>query len=440
MFKFPPFLTEQWAAAYFQILFSALVFAIGIPFLGLQLVMQEDVRHVVTYRQWKLLIWLVLVLMLYLSSVSFIWFIHPGMPLKEKDKPSQTAASPQGAAATTPPTTPTATPAQSPATPAQSPTQPAVTPAGTAAIGADAPTPTANSGSGDEDDQYHQALAAGIIITVIPVAAIAFGYWLPTNYTRKKVIREFKGDLMREFDKDKALKKETLMKLVYLGEHGNPGIEKNLVLSAFKEVANHVQQGIGEYQYRGLELADMVRSIRTILEEGSKKGNDDNYKRSAALLETVWTNVSGDFSNRDATQAAQALKQIGVTAVREKSEEVALLYIMAAVNCDDSVVFELGVAALEAKRYRPATLALRHGEFQETETVSNLLGLLAHYESLGPSAKKVSDAFIAKNMLKFSPSLERCLEIAQNYHFKAGSFDTADKIMAISAAVAKQKA
>jgi hypothetical protein len=436
MFKFPPFLTEQWAASYFQILFSALVFAIGIPFLGLQLVMQEDVRHVVTYRQWKLLLWLILVLMLFLSSVSFIWFLHPGSPLtKMPDK-----AAPQ-----------------SPATPAQPPPQADTAPTGAAPADATARSPAALTPTpappvaGDEDGtQYQQALAAGIIITVIPIAALVFGYWLPTNYTRKKVISEFKCDLIREFGKNKAIKKETLLKLVYLGEHGNPGIEKNLVLSAFREVAEHVQKGTGGYQYEGRELADMVRSIRTILEEGSKKGNDDNYKRSARLLETVWTNVSGDFSNRDAAQAAQALKQIGVTAVREKSEEVALLYIMAAVNCDDSVIFELGVAALEAKRYRPATLALRKlaqlaltehsGVLNETETVNNLLGLLVQYESLGPSAKKVSDDFIAKNAPKFSPSLEKCLETAEDYHFKAGNFDTADKIMAKSAALAGRRA
>jgi hypothetical protein len=430
MFKFPPFLTEQWAASYFQILFSALVFAIGIPFLGLQLVMQEDVRHVVTYRQWKLLLWLIIVLMLFLSSVSFIWFLHPGSPLaKMPDKVApQSAASPQAAAATTPPAKP-AQPADA-ASPMPTPAPPV---------------------AGDEDGtQYQQALAAGIIITVIPIASLIFGYWLPTNYTRKKVIREFKCDLMREFDKHKALKNETLLKLVYLGEHGNPGIEKNLVLYAFKEVAEHVQKGTGKHQYTGLELADMVKSVRTILEEGSKKGNDDNYKRSAELLESVWTKVSGDFSNRDATKAAQALEQVGVTAVREKSEEVALIYVMAAVNCGYSVVFKLGVAALEAKRYRPATLALRkleqlalkehRGELKETETVSNLLGLLAQYESRGSSAKRVSDAFIAENELKFSPSLERCMETAQNYHFKAGNFDTADKLMSISASLARRRA
>jgi hypothetical protein len=411
MFKFPPFLTEQWASAYFQILFSALVFAIGIPFLGLQLVMQEDVRHVVTYRQWKMLIWALLVFLLFMSAVSFIWYLHPAQmerrAAEQRVKSGNAEAQPSPAANT------------------------------------EGQPPAAEV---DPDEQsYAERVVAALIVTVIPMAALIFGYWLPINYTRKKVIQQFKGDLISSFDKNKTLKKETLMKLVYLGDHGNAGIEKGLVLKAFTEIAHHVQKSTNGYQYKGRELADMVRAIKTVVEEGEKRGNDENYKEAAGLLRLVWTKVTGDHSTQDATLAASVLKHLGLTAVKERSEETANLYVMFGAECDDSVVFELGLAAFNAKRYRVATLALgklemlalnENGrELRNTETVSNLLGLLAQYSFEGISAKKRATQFLLQTKDLFSPSLQACVESATSYHYNAGSFDTADKIMKLSEAL-----
>lgn len=401
MFRFPPFLTEQWASAYFQILFSALVFAIGIPFLGLQLVMQEDVRHVVTYRQWKLLIWLVLVLLLFISAVSFIWYLHPAQ--MERRAAEERVKS------------------------ANADTQPASDP------NTQGPLPATEL---EHQENYRERVAAGLIVTIIPVATLIFGYWLPTNYTRKKVIRQFKSDLISSFSKNRTLKKEILMKLVYLGDHGNAGIEKSLVLNAFSEIAHHVQKSTGAYQYRGRELADLVRSLKTVVEEGEKRGNDDNYKQAAGLLKVIWSKVTGDHSNQDATLAASALKQLGLTAVKDRSEETANLYVMLAAECDDSVVFELGLAALNAKRYRVATIALAKleslalkEELRNTETISNLLGLLAQYSSYGMSASRRADLFLSKTSHLFSPSLQACIDSANEYHYMAGSFDTADKLL-----------
>lgn len=400
MFGFPPFLTEQWASAYFQILFSALVFAIGIPFLGLQLVMQEDVRHVVTYRQWKLLIWVLLVLLLFMSAVSFIWYLHP-VQMEQRAAEERTKLANADAQ-----------PSPKPNTEGQPPTDV------------------------EAEQHYRERVAAGLIVTIIPAAALIFGYWLPTNYTRKKVIRQFKSDLISSFNKNRTLKKEILMKLVYLGDHGNAGIEKSLVLNAFTEIAHHVQNSSGAYQYRGRELADMVRSLRTVVEEGEKQGNDENYKQAAGLLKIIWSRVTGQHSTQDATLAASALKQLGMTAVKDRSEETASIYVMLAAECDDSVVFELGLAALNARRYRVATIALAKLEtlalrenFQNIETISNLLGLLAQYSSHGVSAKRRVDVFLSDSSHLFSPSLQACVNSANEYHYKAGSFDTADKIL-----------
>lgn len=413
MFKFPPFLTEQWASAYFQILFSTLVFAIGIPALGVQLVMQEDVRHVVTHRQWKRLIWFVLLLLLFFSAISFIWILHPVQverrAAEERARLTNAVAQPSADAATQ----------------EQSPQE-------------QAPVTEAEA-----EEHHWERFIAGVIVTIIPVAALVFGYSLPRDYTREKVIKQFKSDLISGFNKTRTLNHDTLMKLVYLGEHGNPGIQKNLVLTAFIEIAEHVQKSKGGYLYKGRELAELVRAVRTVVEDGAKCGNDDNFKRAAHLLKAIWSRVSGEISNQDATLAASALKQLGLTAVTQRSEETATIYVMHAAECDDSVVFELGVAALNAKRYRVATIALdkletlawkeNNGrELRNTETVHNLLGLLAQYDSGGPSASRRAAQFLSRARNLFSPSLEACVESATSYHYRAGSFDTADKVIKLS--------
>jgi hypothetical protein len=430
MFKFPPFLTEQWASAYFQILFSVLVFAIGIPFLGLQLVLQEDVRHVVTYRQWKLLLWLGLVFLLFLSAVSFIWFLHPG-PAGQKPDAGILRAEKGGGGP--------ASPAVNDPASAQQPTiQQADAPPG---------PPAANA---PDTEDYIQALVAGMIVTVVPIVTLIFGYWLPTNYTRRKVIRQFRDDLVRGFNKKRTLNKKILSNLVYLGEHGNPGNEKNLVIDSFAHIARHVQKDTPAYKYKGRELAEMIKGVGYILEHREKPGNDDNYRRCAALLKNVWTNVSGEITYHDATLATSMLKQLGATAVKEKAAETAHTYIKYAAECDDSVVFELALKAIEVKNFRIATDALnklegmaikeQQGKLESSDTTSNLLGLLAHYDDAGASAKRRAALFLTRAQASFSPSLESCIKSAVNYHYLAGDFDTADKLLLLLGEMAKHQA
>lgn len=456
----PPFLTEQWASAYFQILFSVLVFAVGIPFLGLQLVMQEDVRHVVTYRQWKIALWGFLVFVLFLSAISFIWLLHPG-----KDERKANPA---------PVTVETRNPADS---------VPALTGSG------EPPTnPPANSNdwlSRFIDDDI-QAYIAGGIVTIVPIVALAFGYWLPTNYTRKKVVRQFRDDLLTGYRKKGFLNKDILSKLIYLGEHGNAGIEKNLVLDAFKHIARRVQRDSRKYRhnslrdacarvmrnwpkdktgkkrhklllkgfrrvtgkiprtlyrrkYYGRELAELIKSLEMILQHKDKIGNDENYKIAADLLKSIMDRVSGNIATKeDGMRAASMLEKLGVAAVREKSPETAHLYIMKAAAFGHSYVFKLGLEALNAKQFKIAndalnrleTLALaeHEGQLMPEAATSNLLGLLAHYVMSNVSSKKRAYTFLKKYKDAFSPSLERCVTAAINHHYSRSNFETVDQL------------
>lgn len=460
----PPFLTEQWATAYFQVLFSVLVFAVGIPFLGIQLIMQEDVRHVVTYRTWKIRLWAALVIALLFSNILFIWIIHPAT-LDKADVPTQVSKNeplpvssgvtgdngrdgaaeqlrasesqpadsvlnqgqpkkpvPVGAAPSD-----AATPTHPPAEQYQSPVP--------------GPSPIQTASPNESEDNvwpWYQSMIAGLIVTVIPIAALTLGYWLPSTFTRKKVIKQFEADLISSIKKHRRPKPDTLLNLTYLGEHGNPGIEKQLVLESFKRVASALQDEPG---YKGRELAEMIKSISPILLNTEKPGNDENHKFAANLLHTIWRKVSGKYSYLDAMLAATTLKQLGLEAVMSKSDETALRYVSEGALCDDSIVFELGVLAVRTGRFNVAMDALRNLEVMafadeiqpedRKEATHSLLGLLANFIAAGEASRRRAESFLTRERSAFVPSLEVCIKEATDYHFIKADFFTADKILAM---------
>jgi hypothetical protein len=72
----PPQLTEAWATAYLQVLIIIFVFALGIPALVFQLIVPEDVRHVIHHRL-RIRIWYASTCLLAFASISFVWIFHP---------------------------------------------------------------------------------------------------------------------------------------------------------------------------------------------------------------------------------------------------------------------------------------------------------------------------------------------------------------------------
>ncbi len=431
--ELPPFITEQWATVYFEVLFSVLVFAVGIPFLGLQLIMQEDVRHVVTYKTWKIRVWAVLVFVLLFSNLLFIWIIHP---LTETQKASESNSLAANAKAEHAPAAPPATDDRT--SPPGQQVSTIANPASTTAA------PTEETA---DHWPWYQSVTAGAIITFVPLAALSFAYWLPLNYTRKRVIRQFEKDLISSISRDRRPNLDVLIKITYLGEHGNPGFEKNLVLDSFKRIAEVLQDP--KTGYKGWELADIIRSINPILQNSEKPGDDENYKVSAKLLHAIWGRVSESASPKDAMLAASALKQLGLSAVRSKSEETALLYLIEGASCDEAVVFELGVEAVRLIRFNIATDALNKLEAmafskekearEREEATHSLLGLLAHFFAAGESSRRKAERSLAVSAEGFVPSLEDCMKSAIDYHFSRADFETSDKLLGMARTLAAAK-
>jgi len=427
MFIFPPSLTEQWASAYFQILIGVFIFALGIPAIEFQLVVEEDIRHIVVRRRTGLRGWKFIVLMLFLVSLSFVWFLHPGVPInKVSDSDVPPAASP----------TPVKVAEQNAGNikdggPVVASPQPSATPA---------PAPEPSLLMQLYMSEKVQSIVAASLVSLTFVLAVIYGLRLPTKYSRVNVIAHLRDKLIKSFNEDGHLDEDVIDDLSYLGEHGKPGDEKQLVLDAFKSVTYEV---LDSPKYSGTELKEILLSFKEIVSGKDKPGNDTNYASASVLLTHVWKKISENesrlSSDNDARHAAQMLSALGIEAVKNMSQQTALTFVENAGQCDDKIVFEIGLAALRVKQFRVASGALSklkwmaksENQLQLTpsDMTLNLLGLLAHFIHYGDATKELAESFLSGKDISFSPSLEACINAAIYYHYFDSNFDTVNYLI-----------
>ncbi|HEY9403694.1 MAG TPA: hypothetical protein VIQ24_13605 [Pyrinomonadaceae bacterium] len=388
-----PFLSEQWATTYLQILFGLMVFALGIPALAFELIVQEDVRHVVQ-RRWHLKVWLALVFMLFISSILFVWLLHPlqdgkgGMP------------------------------------------------------------------AGEDPWAWKMSVAAAVLLTLVPSLTFAGGWMLFDRCRRVKVVGSVAKSLAQSYDSRRMLDESDLEDLLYLGTHGKAGRQKNMVLDVIGETAAKVQQP--EADYNGSELEDLIRGIEAVLRYENQRGNDENFTRAVAILKNIWFRLSTNNHtySSDATATLDTLKVLGIFAVKHRSEPTALIYVEEAAVCDSDILFEMGVAALQARHFFIASAALvkleslasqilEEGGALEAdeprvqardsplEVKSNLVGLLAHFSAAGVSARRRALLSFETNAEYFTPTRVTAFNEAFEYHYNMGRFETSDKVFAL---------
>jgi tetratricopeptide (TPR) repeat protein len=229
------------------------------------------------------------------------------------------------------------------------------------------------------------------------------------------------------------LNEDILGDLVYLGEQGNSGDEKGLVLKAINDLAMYMQ---GADCYQGGELEDLVKGFDIILTGSDKPGNDRNFRTACIILTDIRKRAKGKrmttFS--DAVQAIKALGRLGVKAIGREFEATALEFLEAVSNGSD-ILFEMGMEALQVKKYLMAIAALNKLEaltdrelpFSFDKT-AHLLGLLAHFWDLNGSARLQAQMRISRNRAKFRPALADHLQNAINYHNSMANYETVDAL------------
>jgi hypothetical protein len=377
-----PKLTEAWASAYLQILFGMLVFAIGLPALITQLIVQEDIRQIV--QRWHTWFCVALCIPILIALLLFVWLLHP---------------------------------------------------TGGEAPGSPAPTSSAAYDFGSN--------FAALLLTVIPFFSLAL-FLLLRLYRREAIVGFLTKKLLGSFAAKGRFDRRSVQDLLYLGEKGAAGREKNLVLDAIKEL---VSAAAKSDKYRGDQLDEILHGLPVILANPERPGDDGNFGKAAHILEQVKEHLpQGDhLSTRDQGTADSMLISLGKNAVRLQLANAPFTFVQFAELGEQDMLFEIGLGALRLHRFDLAVAALRQLEAMaatkgslsasDDETTGYLLGLLAHFAMQGYSTCRQAEQGLADIKDSANPSLSACLESAVNFHYESLRFDTADHLVKLQSAL-----
>ncbi|MDX6692541.1 MAG: hypothetical protein QOF02_144 [Blastocatellia bacterium] len=445
-------LSETWAAAYVQILTMLIIFALGIPALAIQLVVQDDIRTVFQRRS-KWTLWVILVLVILGAFISFIWILHPPFNKASKDPAINVPVTVRRSA------TGQETPVEN----------------FTLSVGQ---AQSDNTGINDSMTSMASPVA-GALMTLILIALLVIGSGYTRQFRRSHIISELEDDLIEDFKErtllqrlrrwagyilniaikkkpakkrrsrkkrsapeDSAdqkcpphrLDKDTLYDLIFLGRGGKAGKDKTMVLDALERIATLVQTSS---TYQGDELEELIRGLKGILLNGEQPGNDDNFNQAVDIIKHIRYELSQkDETSKyiDAGLANTVLEELGVEAIKSKSGQIAERFLEEA-SFSSKIVFEMGLIALYNKQFHTAILALNKletlAEAQRLAACSatfDLLGMLAHFTFNGTASRMRADSFLSNSISDFSPSIDYCLFEAYAHHYENSNFDTADMV------------
>lgn len=420
----PPY-TEQWATAYLQILFQGFLFALGVPTAIYSLIVDNDIKRVAQTRV-KARNYFLATSLLYAALFVIVWFLHPEKSQTSPATGSQTSTQQQSVTPTPPAST-----------------QPQTSPAPQAAAQSQAspkqaqPSPNAQA-TGSRKLLMFSSIFAAATVTFLPVGVLASGLLLINEFKREKVVKRLADELLKTLDAKRSIDTVALADLSYLGEHGRAGAEKEMVLNVIDGLVKTVQKEVRDHEliYNGYELESLIRHIPLMLDNRAQPGDDENYRRAGELLTDIWRWVSVPKVTDDALSTREALRRLALQSVRLTTEDTVLGYLEIAADCDSQMVFDIGVASLEEKKYTLAVAALtkleamaetsmRNQSPEAGHAMANAVGMAAH---LAASAQ--SGAIRARMTLQDLDvnSRNQALNDAFNYHYGANRFDIADEI------------
>lgn len=429
----PPY-TEQWATTYLQVLFESFLFALGVPTAIYSLIVDNDIKRVAQTRV-KARRYFIVTALLYVAVFVIVWFLHPEPTPPQCCPPPaevQAASSRQEATSTTTPL------ASQP--PVSSPERAAETPPQRVQVSSPAATPQAGK---PKPSSIAKSLFAASTVTFLPFAVLLTGLWLNSQFKRKKVVERLARELLKSLDAERNIDTVTLRDLSYLGEHGQAGEEKAIVLDVIDRLAETVQLEVKMHRlnYKGYELESLIRHIPAMLDNSSQPGNDENYRRAVEVLANIWRWLGTRNVSDDALSTREALTHLALRSIEKTTEETSLAYLEIAADCDCQMVFDMGLAAIKTKKYSLAVAALtkleasasnamenKFGPDGAREIKANLLGITALLASEGPSGSLRAETSLSYNENLFAPSLRSALADAFAYHYEAGNFEIADKI------------
>lgn len=181
---------------------------------------------------------------------------------------------------------------------------------------------------------------------------------------------------------------------------GEAGVEKELALNILQQLANQIQTRIA---YSGNGLESVVQAIEATLYGGDVK----NFLHATKILQKLIIGLQQKnlADAPDMGAILRVLQRVGSMALELESELAALTIqdivslvgqrTDGAFQLSGSILFELGVKALEKKGFLFAVAVLNRLETMimresppEPEKAVNYLGLLAHFWHAGATVKE----------------------------------------------------
>lgn len=390
-FSLPPF-TEEWARTYLQVLFESFLFALGVPAAIYNLI-DSDIKHLTQTRARARRYFLVTAL-LYIVVFAIVWLIPP-------DPNSQPGMA---------------------------------TPLGPSSI--------------------IKSLVALATVTVLPFGVLVMGLWLNQQFEREKVIARLGNMLVANFKASGHLESMALKDLSYLGEHGRAGNEKRLVLDVLDRLARSVREQMADENtaYQGFELEGLIRHIPAMLDNSVEPGNEENYRRALDVLSNIWRCLGTRRITDDSFSTRETIRHLALRAVEKTSEATVLAYLEIAADCDNQMVFDMGIAAFGVNKFLVATAALNKLEEMaanaltgnsmpeaQRDTRANLLGMTAHFAAGGPSGLRRAETVLRFSDEFFAGTLREALADAIDYQYAIGRFETSDILQLFATKAATMK-
>ena len=108
-----------------------------------------------------------------------------------------------------------------------------------------------------------------------------------------------------------------------------------------------------------------------------------------------------------------------------------ILNVLTLIPRSSDKLFVIGVLALEREQFQIATNVLSEMMDRDNEdylTMSNYLGLLAHFFQAGAAARQCGIRSVEANRVELS---EKILDDAREYHYIMSNFKTVDRLQAL---------
>ena len=324
---------------------------------------------------------------------------------------------------------------------------------------------------------YGPALSYSALVIVMstPILAASLGPLIFYGFRRSRIVPRLEKELTKFFDRKGYLDGGMLGDLIYLGEQGRPGAEKESILNTLERLARHV---LDSSAYRDHVLEDLIRSLETVVAGKGHPGDDRNFQRAAEILKTLWhpLNAPDRENPKDAASVYITFQRLAVASPMTDSDSIVLVFLESAASYSSDIIFAMGVSALTSAKYFAATMALNKlealaDESQKTlrnarselsqflqrgrqdsrgedkarrregailrrsleereaacqEISANLLGLISHFAVGGPSTEKRAKLSLDQHRETFLPNFETSVVKAFEYHFNNNAYKTSD--------------